>query len=83
MLSQGRLHALRLFARSASVYIKIGAAIVGFIAAYLWYRSAVAGTMADAVDLNMRAAVVTALSVMLQGLSAAIDAWIPPTASWA
>src|SRR5438132_901976 len=38
-------HPVQLAARTASVWMKIFAAIVGFVAAYLWYRSATsAGT---------------------------------------
>ena len=74
-------HPVQLAARTASVWMKIFAAIVGFVAAYLWYRSATsAGT--SAAEWNKWAAITTGTSVFLQGLSAGIDAWIPATASW-
>jgi hypothetical protein len=75
-------HGPRSFARRASVYIKIAAGIVGIFAAWFWYRSAVASDEA-AIDLDTWAALTTSLSMLLQSISAFIDAWIAPTASWA
>ena len=75
------MHRLRSFARRASVYIKIAAGLVGIFAAWFWYRSAVASDEA-AIDLNTWAALTTGGSMLLQSISAGIDAWIAPTASW-
>jgi hypothetical protein len=73
---------LRSFARGASVYIKIAAALAGICAAWFWYQSAVASDEA-AIDLNTWAALTTGLSMLLQSISAGIDAWIAPTALFA
>lgn len=70
------------YVRRASVYIKIAAGLVGIFAAWFWYRSAVASDEA-AIDLNTWAALTTGASMLLQSISAGIDAWIAPTASWA
>lgn len=71
----------RVWARSVSVYLKIGSAVLGLVAAYFWYQSAVTSDEA-AVDWNMWAALITGASMGVQALSAAIDAWISPTATW-
>ena len=73
----------RLFARSASTWLKIGAALIGILAGSFWYVSATSPDSAAAASLNSRAAIATGGSVLMQAVAAAIDAWIPPTASWA
>jgi hypothetical protein len=69
--------------REASIWLKVVAVIVGFVAAYLWFRSARAsGPLA--AEWNKRAAIATGVSVGLQSISVAIDSWIvAPVASWA
>jgi hypothetical protein len=76
------VNSIRLLARDASVYLKIGAAIVGFVAAVLWYWSATAPDPAVSVTYNKWAAAVTGGAVFLQAVSSLIDWWISPTASW-
>ena len=69
--------------REASIWLKVVAVIVGFVAAYLWFRSAKA-VGPEAAEWNKRAAIATGVAVALQGVSTAIDAWVvAPTASWA
>jgi hypothetical protein len=74
---------LKLVARDASVFIKIIAAIVGLIAAYLWYKSATSPRAEMKVRYNKWAAIATGVAVGGQATSSLIDWWIPPTASWA
>ena len=76
------MHRLRLFARGASVCIKVAAGLAGLFAAWFWYRSAVVSDEA-AIDLDTWAALTTGLSMLLQSISAFIDAWVAPPASWA
>jgi hypothetical protein len=68
--------------RDASVWLKIGAGIFGFTAACLWYLSADSAIPADAASHNLRAALVTGVSMFFQATAALIDAWIAPTATW-
>jgi hypothetical protein len=82
MSGSERVKRIRIFARGASVVLKIAAAVVGFIAAYFWYRSVTATSPADATEFNQWAAMTTAASVLLQGLCASVDAWVAPTATW-
>jgi hypothetical protein len=69
--------------REASIWLKVGAVIVGLGAAFLWFRSATTSGPA-AAQWNKRAAIATGVSVALQAISVAIDSWVvAPTASWA
>ena len=78
-----QLTRVKLMCRNASVWIKIGAGIVGMVAAVLWYFAAQASVTAEGAALNVYAAASTGIAMLLQSIAAAIDAWIPPTASWA
>jgi hypothetical protein len=77
------LQALALAARDASVYIKIIAACVGLVAAFLWYKSAAGSGLDVSAYYNKWAAIMTAVSVGGQAISSLIDWWIAPTATWA
>jgi hypothetical protein len=68
---------VRLFARSASVYIKIAAGLSAILAAYLWFRS-----VGGSITFNEGAAIFAGVSALFQAAAAFIDAWISPTASW-
>jgi hypothetical protein len=65
-----------------SVLLKLGAVVVGLLAAWRWYRSAKASPGAEAANWNRRAAITTAVSVLLQGMALTIDLWAPPVAGF-
>jgi len=68
--------------KRTSVRCKILAGIVGLIAAFLWYKSAVS-TDAISSAWNMWAAIFSGVSMLFQAASAIADAIVPPSASWA
>jgi len=73
---------IRTAVRDASVWIKIAAALVGFVPARLWYQSPMSKGE-ESITWNEWAAIASGASVALQAISAAIDAWIPATATFA
>ena len=72
----------RLHCRNVNVGIKIVVGAIGLLAAWFWYLSATSPTPGIAADRNAVAALMTGVAAALQGASACIDAWVPPTASW-
>lgn len=65
-----------------SGWLKILAGIIGFAGAAAWIVSAYAESQDLANLWNGRAAIVTAVAVLLQAASSLIDAKYPPLASW-
>lgn len=65
-----------------STWFKIGAGVIGLVAASAWFYSAY-GPIEEARQWNGYAATFTAIAVLLQATTAFIDKKYPPHASWA
>ena len=65
-----------------STWLKIGAGVIGFVAASAWFYSA-HGPIDVAREWNGYAATFTAIAVLLQATTAFIDKKYPPHASLA
>jgi hypothetical protein len=65
-----------------STWLKIGNGAVGLIAAFVWLVAALS-TGGSASSWNAAAALLTAIAIGAQGISALIDRRVPPSATWA
>ena len=65
-----------------STWLKIGAGVIGFVAASAWFYSA-HGPTESAAQWNGYAATITAIAVFFQATTAFIDRKYPPFASFA
>ncbi len=77
----GETMAMAGFFIGLSTWLKIGAGLIGFVAASAWFYSA-HGPTEVAAQWNGYAATATAIAVFLQAMTAFIDKKYPPHASW-
>ncbi len=78
----GEIMAVAGFFIGLSTWLKIGAGVIGFVAASAWFYSAY-GPTELAAQWNGYAATATAIAVFLQATTAFIDKKYPPFASFA